>query len=68
MYVVQYIYTCVSMGSREEVEIEMYKNWKKDLRYFSLVGVAFVSSEAQKPRERLIIRYIHVYIHTLPFK
>ena len=44
--------TCVSMGSREEVEIEMYKNWKKDLRYFSLVGVAFVSSEAQKPKRR----------------
>ena len=40
------------MGSREEVEIEMYKNWKKDLRYFSLVGVAFVSSEAQKPKRR----------------
>ena len=72
MYVVQYIYiyicTCVSMRSREEVEIEMYKNWKKDLRYFSLVGVAFVSSEAQKPKrregERLINRYIHTCIYT----
>ena len=40
--------TRVSVRGREKVEVEMNEDWEENLRHFCLVGVVFLSREAQQ--------------------